>query len=141
MENDIRLTRFFEHSPQDVWDALTQPEHLEKWLMTSDFQPIVGYKFRFTHAPKNDSNYEGLIEGMVIEAVPPTRLSYSWKGRTKDGRRTFDSIVTWILIPKEMGTELQLQHDGFTLAEDVAAHSKGWDLCLQRMEKLLHEKQ
>ena len=137
MQKEIKHTWFFNQSPQEVWEYLTKPELLEQWLMKTDFQPIVGHKFRFIHVPKNESNYDGIVHCEVLEVNPVTKLSYSWKGNTKDGKRTFNSNVVWTLIPKENGTELQLQHNGFTLLEDFISHNNGWNTCLKRFEELL----
>jgi uncharacterized protein YndB with AHSA1/START domain len=138
MQKEIKQTWFFNQSPQEVWEYLTKPELLEQWLMKTDFQPIVGHKFRFIHVPKNESNYDGIVHCEVLEVNPVTKLSYSWNGNTKDGNRTFNSNVVWTLIPKENGTELQLQHNGFMLLEDFNSHNIGWNTCLKRFEKLLN---
>ncbi len=131
-------TWFFQQPPGEVWEYLTKPELIEQWLMKTDFRPIAGHKFRFIHAPENESNYKGITHCEVLEVKPFIKLSYSWKGDTKDGNRTFNSKVVWTLIPKESGTELQLQHNGFTLLEDILAHDDGWSLCLKRFEILLN---
>jgi len=133
MQKEIKQTWFFNQSPQEVWEYLTKPELIEQWLMKTDFEPVVGHKFRFTHAPSEEKNYDGLLHCEVLEVKPFTKLSYSWNGNTKDGSRTFNSKVVWTLIPKENGTELQLQHDGFTLLEDILNHDSGWTFCLKRM--------
>jgi uncharacterized protein YndB with AHSA1/START domain len=135
MQREVHQTCFFSQPPQEVWEYLTKPELLEQWLMKSDFQPVVGHKFRFTYTPKNESNYEGIVHGEVLEVKPFTQLAYSWKGQTKDGSRVFHSKVAWTLVPKENGTELQLRHNGFLLLEDVIAHDTGWNTCLKRLEE------
>jgi uncharacterized protein YndB with AHSA1/START domain len=138
MQKEIKQTWFFNQTPEAVWEYLTQPELMEQWLMKSDFKPVVGHKFSFMHIPKNESNYKGIVHGEVLEITPFTRLSYSWNGNEKDGKRGFNSIVVWILVPKEGGTELQLIHDGFTLLEDVTAHTTGWNSCITKLERLLN---
>jgi uncharacterized protein YndB with AHSA1/START domain len=140
MQKEIKQSWFFNQSPQEVWDYLTKPELIEQWLMKSDFQPIVGHKFEFIHVPKNESNYAGITNCEVLEVKPFTKLSYSWQGTTKDGSRTFNSKIVWTLVPKESGTELHLQHNGFTLLEDVLAHSTGWNICVKRMEEHMNIK-
>jgi uncharacterized protein YndB with AHSA1/START domain len=137
MEKEVKQKWFFKQSPQEVWEYLTQPELLEQWLMKSDIKPVVGHKFRFIHIPKNDGKYEGIVNCEVLEVKPVTKFSYSWKGSTKDGSRTFDSNVVWTLIPKKDGTELQLEHNGFALLEDFTTHNSGWNTCLKRLEGLI----
>jgi uncharacterized protein YndB with AHSA1/START domain len=138
MQKEIKQTWFFRQSPEEVWEYLTKPELIEQWLMKTDFKPIVGHKFNFFHAPKNEGPYEGITHCEVLEVKPFTKLSYSWKGNTKDKSSIYDTKVAWTLVPKENGTELQLVHDGFTALEDVLAHNSGWNKCLGLMTGLLN---
>jgi uncharacterized protein YndB with AHSA1/START domain len=134
MQNEVNQTWFFQQSPDEVWEYLTKPELIEQWLMKSDFKPVLGHKFRFTFNPKPGSKYEGVVNCEVLEVKPFTRLSYSWNGSLQDKSRNFNSTVNWTLVPKNNGTELRLQHNGFAVLEDVLEHSKGWDACVKRME-------
>ena len=138
IQKDIIQKWFFRQSPGDVWEYLVKPELMEQWLMKTDFQAIVGHKFSFTFEPKPDSKYEGIVHCEVLEVLPFDRLSYSWNGRTKDKSRNFNSTVKWTLIPKDNGTELQLQHSGFEVMEDFLNHSNGWNSCLKRFEENLN---
>lgn len=131
MQKDIRQTWFFSQSPQEVWEYLTRPELIELWLSKTDFQPAAGHKFHF--ADKSGK----IIYCRVLEVDPFTRLSYSWQYPSAGDGGRVDSTVVWTLIPKDSGTELQLQHDGFTFLEDLTAHSNGWNTCLTRFEGLL----
>jgi uncharacterized protein YndB with AHSA1/START domain len=137
MQKEIKQTWFFNQSPQEVWEYLTKPELIEQWLMKSDFKPVRGHKFRFTFIPKNESQYDGAVDCEVLEVKPFTKLSYSWNGGTKDRSRNFNSTVVWTLVPKENGTELQLQHNGFAMLEDILTHTNGWNSCLKRFEELI----
>lgn len=134
MQKQIKQTWFFRQSPQEVWEYLTKPELIEQWLMKSDLKPIVGHKFSFTFTPKNDSKYDGVVHCEVLEVEPFTRLSYSWNGSTQNKSRQFNSIVEWTLSPKDNGTELTLQHNGFKELEDILNHTNGWNACLKRFE-------
>lgn len=138
MQKGILQKWYFQQPPSEVWEYLTRPELIEQWLMKSDFQPIPGYKFRFTFVPKNESNYEGIVDCEVLEVKPFTKLSYSWNGATKDRSRIFNSKVEWTLLPSDNGTELQLKHEGFIHLEDFTTHNTGWDNCLKRFDKLIN---
>lgn len=131
MQKEIRKTWFFNHPPQKVWECLTQPEILEQWLGKTDLQPVVRHKFRFISPNGNDAHCE------VLEAVPFTRLSYSWQKRSVNDHRLYNSKVMWTLVPVGDGTELRLVHNGFTSTEDLAGHDNGWDACIKQMEGLL----
>ena len=138
MQKDIMQKWFFQQPPKDVWEYLTRPELIEQWLMKTDFKPIKGHKFSFTFTAKPDSRYEGVVHCEVLEVIPFSKLSYSWDGRTQDKSRNFNSTVVWTLISKDNGTELQLQHSGFEVLEDVLNHTSGWNSCLKRFEESLN---
>jgi len=103
--------------------------------MKTDFKPIAGEKFRFMFTAKPGSMYEGVVDCEVIEIVPFSKLSYTWDGSLQDKSRYFNSLVTWMLVPKNNGTELQLEHDGFQILEDILSHSSGWESCLTKLEE------
>ena len=140
MQKEIKQTWFFHKSPKEVWEYLTNPDLIELWLMKNNFKPAVGQKFQFTFVAKPESQYHGVVECEVLELTPFSKLSYSWNGSTQDKKRKYNSIVTWTLMPKDNGTELQLNHDGFTVLEDILTHSNGWNSYLTKMDKLLNER-
>jgi uncharacterized protein YndB with AHSA1/START domain len=140
MENKIKQTWFFKQAPSEVWEYLTKPELIEQWLMKTNFKPVKGYKFQFTFTAKPEAKFRGVVDCEVLEIIPCSKLSYSWNGSTQDGSRNYNSVVVWILFPKDNGTELQLEHDGFTVLEDILTHSNGWNNCLTKMEKLINIK-
>ena len=41
-------------------------------------------------------------------------------------------------ISKRPGTELQLQHNGFIVLEDMLNHTSGWNICLKRFKELIN---
>jgi uncharacterized protein YndB with AHSA1/START domain len=135
MQKEINQTWFFKQSPKEVWEYLTKAELIEQWLMKNNFKPEKGYKFQFTFTPKPNSPYEGVVNCEVLEIKPFTKLSYSWNGRTQDKSRSFNSIVAWTLVPKNNGTELQVQHNGFEVLEDILNHTNGWNSCFKKLEE------
>lgn len=139
MQEGIKQTWQFRQSPEEVWDYLTKPELIEQWLMKTNFKPVKGYQFQFTFTAKPEANYHGVVDCEVLEIIPFSKLSYSWDGSTQDMSRNYNSIVTWTLVSKDEGTELQLNHDGFTVLEDILAHSNGWNSCIIKMENLINE--
>jgi len=114
MKNEITHTVFYEHQPEAVWEYLTDAALMEQWLMKSDFKPEVGHQFMFNTRAMPDFGFDGKIYCEVKEVVLNKKLSYTWKGGPGDGTMTMDSLVTFTLVPKDGGTELQLRHSGFT---------------------------
>ena len=135
MQNQIKQSWFFRQSQQEVWEYLTNPELIGQWLAKTDFEPLVGHKFSF-------SNKSGkFVDCEVLEVKPFTNLSYSWNYPSANDGNRVDSKVTWTLVPKESGTELQLVHNDFISLEDFTAHSKGWNNCLTKFEELINQTQ
>jgi uncharacterized protein YndB with AHSA1/START domain len=133
MQQEIKQTRRFSQSPEEVWEYLTKPELLEQWLGKTDIHPVVGHKFRFVSPYGNDSYCE------VLEVKPFTRLSYSWQKNSAKDKKPFHSIIVWTLVPEENGTELQLVHSGFTAMEDYTGHQDGWSTCLKMLGELVSQ--
>jgi len=141
MSKIIKHQFFFPHPPKAVWDYLTKPELMEQWLMKNDFQPIVGLDFQFRTNPIPALDFDGIVYCKVLEVVPFKRLSYSWKSGPGEGKITLDSTVVWKLEPKDKGTEVFLEHSGFTEKENVALYNglnQGWMSNLQKIDKLLN---
>jgi uncharacterized protein YndB with AHSA1/START domain len=129
MERTIRHLISFPHPPEVVWDYLTKPELLAKWLMPNNFHATIGHKFQFTARPLPHFGFDGNIYCQVLELVPLKKLSYSWKGGKGPEKITLDSIVTWNIIETENGTDLLLEHKGFKGMKNYLSYlvmNKGW---------------
>jgi len=133
MEKELNKKLFLSRSPQEVWEYLTRPELINRWLGETDFKPIEGNKFRFISPYGNHSYCE------VLEVKPFTKLVYTWQKNSATDNKPFTSTVTWTLVPKDNGTELQLVHSGFITSEDTDAHSNGWNTCLMQFENLINK--
>lgn len=112
MNEPLAFEAFYPHPAERVWQALTDPSALGRWLLPADFRPQIGFRFQFQGGP-NDA-----VTGVVIEAEPPKRLSYTWQDDAKDadakdaddGAAGTPSVVTWTLEPKPGGTKVRLEH-------------------------------
>ena len=130
MEKLIRLSWFFEHPVEKVWEYLTNPELIARWLMENDLRPEAGCKFMFRTKGSMDMLFDGNVYCEVLEIIPFQSLVYSWKFGPGDGRIEVDSVVTWTLIPKDGGTELHLLHSGIDGERNSLAYqimNTGWD--------------
>jgi uncharacterized protein YndB with AHSA1/START domain len=133
MGKQILQKWFFDQPAQIVWEYLTKPDLIEQWLTKTDFQPIIGHSFHFIDKTGK------IISCKVLEVTPYHKLSYSWQFHSAKDKKPYDSTVVWTLTPKRKGTELQLSHHGFLALEDYEAHSKGWNICIERFEKLIQK--
>lgn len=127
MKKAIKHTFSFTQSPEEVWEYLTNPDLMALWLMKSDFKPELGHRFRFT----GGCNHEGSEEKEaavceVLEIEPHSRLVYSWQTHSLTDGKPYISRVTWTLLRKHNGTDLELLHNGFMAMDDLDAHNDGW---------------
>jgi uncharacterized protein YndB with AHSA1/START domain len=124
----IELEYELPHSPAKVWRALTEPALVATWLMPNDLKAEVGHRFTFRSKPT--AGWDGVCHCEVLEVVPPTRISYSWRGDTTDEKygAGLDTVVSWTLTATSRGTLLRMVHSGFTEGNRFAyqAMSKGW---------------
>jgi uncharacterized protein YndB with AHSA1/START domain len=123
-----------------VWDALTNPEWIKKWLYgtdtTSDW--TVGSPIRFT------GNWEGKAyedKGRILQIEPEKILEYSyWSGFSglPDEPENY-SIVTFELTPTSEGTDLTLMQRNFATEEMCEHASKNWDATLKLMREIIEK--
>jgi uncharacterized protein YndB with AHSA1/START domain len=136
MERSIKHQYFFAHSPEKVWQYLTNSDLMELWLMKNNFQPVVGTDFEFRIAPMASLDFDGIFYCTVLEIEPFNKLSYSWKAGPGEGKITLDSVVIWKLEPTADGTNVFLEHNGFAKEENLGffdGFNHGW---LEKFEKI-----
>jgi len=116
-ELQLRFVRRLAHTPDKVFDALTQPEHLRAWFPTD----IIGE--RTTGAPLKFEFRDGegpTIEGTLLAYDPPNLVEYQWGD---------DETLRFELTPDGVGTVLTFVN---TFAEigKAARDAAGWHTCL-----------
>jgi len=141
MEKIIKHQFYFPHPTEMVWEYLTKPELMELWLMKNDFKPVAGLDFQFRTDPEPKLDFDGIFYCRVLDVVPFERLSYSWTGGPGKGEISFDSVVVWTLQPKDKGTELFLEHSGFSKNENLDMYNAlnhGWEGKFPKINNLLN---
>ena len=130
MKRCVRIEVTYRHPPERVWRALTDPAAMADWLMANDFEPRVGHRFQFRAKPQ--PGWRGIVDAEVLVVDPPRRLSYSWLGDPSWKRPT---TVTWTLVPRDGGTLVTLEHDGFEGIGGVMLSymmGRGWKRMMRR---------
>ena len=125
------IEREMPHPPEKVWRALTQGPLIEEWLMTNDFQPVVGHRFTFRSTPVQGWN--GIIDSEVLVVEPNSRLSYSW------GSMGLETVVNWTLTATQGGTQVRMEQSGFRSEEDRAYKGAtwGWQKFIGNLERVV----
>ena len=117
------LVRELRHSPEKVWQALTDPVHLREWApfeADGSLGAVGTVKLTTVAAPKPQ-----VSETRVTRADAPKVLEYNWGGQD----------LRWQLETLGGGTRLTLWH-----AIDrrfIAWGAAGWHICFDVLERLL----
>ena len=141
MKRSIKHQYFFAHSPEKVWQYLTDSDLMALWLMKNNFKPIVGTDFQFRINPIPDLDFDGIFYCTVLEIEPYKKLSYSWKSGPGYEKITLESIVIWKLEPTEKGTQVYLEHNGFDKDENLDFFNglnHGWPEKFEKINNLLN---
>jgi uncharacterized protein YndB with AHSA1/START domain len=120
----VLLRRRYDAAVDDVWDAVTDPERLRRWMLpvTGDLRPGGTYAL------------EGNAAGEILRCEPPSTLTVTWNGPA--------SIVQVRLTPE--GTDrtlLELEHT--VPVEFVGSGAgalyvgPGWDLTVLGLGRFL----
>ena len=143
MTKSINHQFLFPHPPEMVLEYLTNAELMAQWLMKNDFQPVVGHDFQFRTNPIPSLDFDGIVYCTVLEIIPFKKLSYSWRSGPGGGKITLDTVVVWNLEPKDKGTNLFLEHTGFSEIENLnmyAGLTDGWLKNIQKIADRLNAK-
>lgn len=108
-----------------VWQALTDPAQMKQWYFdVPDFKPEVGCEFSFL-AGSETKKWLHLCK--VVEVIPGTSISYSWRYDGEPG----NSVVTFALTTQGDKTHLKITHVGLDTFPDMDSFraenfNEGW---------------
>jgi uncharacterized protein YndB with AHSA1/START domain len=121
----VVLTRTYDTTAEDLWDAVTSGERLPRW-----FLPVTG-ELR----PGGRFQLEGNAGGEILRCDAPHHLAVTWE---------FGGAVSWVdvhVAPVPDGARLRLEH--VALVDDhweqfgPGAAGVGWDLALMGLGRHL----
>jgi uncharacterized protein YndB with AHSA1/START domain len=99
MKDKVQLEATYPQSPDKVWKALTESEKVSRWLMPTDFKPLIGYHFRL------ETSSGAHVRGKVIEVEVGKLIAFTWNDED-DG----ESVVVWRVEPVDGGTRVSVEH-------------------------------
>ena len=135
----IAIVRKLKASPEEVWQAWTEPKRLKQWMAPSDTFSVplaetdVRVGGRYHIVMKSPDGEEHDVSGVYREVIPNRKLVYTWAWKSTPER---ESLVTVEMRALNNGTELTLRHEQFFDADARDRHQHGWDGCLGRLEHL-----
>jgi uncharacterized protein YndB with AHSA1/START domain len=118
------LVRELRHSPEKVWQALTDPAHLREWAPFDADKTMdsAGTTVKLTTVGAPAAH---VTETTVTRADAPRLLEYNWGGQE----------IRWQLEPLASGTRLTLWHN--IDRRFISMGAAGWHICFDVLERLL----
>jgi len=111
----LTVRRALRHSPDRVWQMITEPDLMALWAPFVPDRPLV----EPGPATSQENPGEDPIDAEVLEVDPPRRLVYRWGGQ----------LLRWTVRPLEDGSVLELDHI-FDDRADASSYAAGWRICL-----------
>jgi uncharacterized protein YndB with AHSA1/START domain len=147
-ETSLRVERTFDASPEEVFDAWTNPEVLRRWWRpnpawstpVAEVDLRVGGRYRISmEDPENGTKHTA--GGEYSEVSRPRRLVYSWQWEEEDGRLGHASTVAVDFRADGDGerTTVVLEHSGLVSADSRDSHTHGWAGILDMLEAHVRE--
>ncbi|MEQ9266911.1 MAG: SRPBCC domain-containing protein [Balneolaceae bacterium] len=145
MENRIELKTTISASAEQVWDTITNPDKIEKYMFgarcESDWKP--GSKSNFF--VEQDGKQVTVVKGEVIKSEPHTYLEHTLfpaKSGIEDSLENY-LVISYELIPNGTETELTITQKGFKYVEQGMERyietQKGWKVALPILKEVAEE--
>ena len=115
----LRFIRPLAHPPEQVWRAITEPEHLRAWFpqrITGDW--VVGGTLKFSDPEGRGPDFDG----QVLACVPPSLLEFRWG----------TDVIRLEVEPADGGSTLTLL-DTIDELGKAARDGAGWHECLDHL--------
>lgn len=140
-ERTVVLERLLAGSPDQVFNAWTDPEQLVKWfgpegVVTSDVTVDTHVGGRWANTMTSPEGKRYVSSGEIREFVPSARLVIfdEGKGEPMLGHAT---KITVSFEPFGSGTTMRLVHGVFKSVEMRDECARGWTSTFNRLERLL----
>ena len=125
---DIIIVRKLKASPEKVYAAITRPDQILQW-----WGPDAGPAIRAETDLRSGGRYSIVFRlmdgsehnptGIYREVIPNEKVVFTWQW---PGRSEWESQVTILLQPIDIGTKLTLKHERLPNEEAINSHTAGW---------------
>jgi len=144
----LRLERTFAGTPEEVFDAWTNPEVLIRWWAAQPTWTSPGCEVdlrvggHYALQMRDDDGKTYAVGGEYREVDRPRRLAYTWCWEGTDGPHPGHvSLVTveFHADAEHGGTTVVLEHAGLSSAESRAGHESGWIGALENLARRIFD--
>lgn len=139
----FRLERSFAAPPEDVFDAWTNPQVLERWwtVQSSEGAPKCEVDLRvggrYVLRMRDEDGELHVVGGEYREVDRPRRLVYTWRWEGDGGPHPGHvSVVTVEFRADGEVTTVVLEHSGLASEQSRTRHGAGWQAVLERLAQL-----
>lgn len=141
MSYELRLERLIDASPEEVFDAFTDPEAQKEWYLDQpgwvvqaggELRP--GGRWEVSFGPANQAPYREA--NVFTEVRRPNRLAYKSTFHMPDGT-SFDTALVVTFEAKQGKTLLTIVQSGFASEQDRNDHQGGWPGFIDRLERVV----
>jgi uncharacterized protein YndB with AHSA1/START domain len=138
---DLRLERLINATPEEVFDAFTDPKAQQEWYQdqpgwvvdaTCELRP--GGRWVVAFGPPNAAPYRE--SAVFTEVKRPLRVAYKSTFHMPDGR-SFDTTLVVTFEARQGKTLLTIVQSGFEREQDRNDHQGGWPGFLERLERVV----
>ena len=134
------IERTYGASPEEVWQAWTDPQALSKWFGPEETQSVLqaetdvrtGGRYHIVFVTSDGEHHD--VSGVYREVQPPRKLVFTWAWRSTPER---ESLVTILLEPSGAGTRLVFRHDQFFDQAARDNHERGWAGTFRKLDRFL----
>jgi uncharacterized protein YndB with AHSA1/START domain len=142
VSHDLRVERWFNAPPEEVFDAYTDPDAQREWyedqpgwIVEADCDLRVGGRWIVAFGPPGSEPYR---ETNVFKEVDrPRRLVYTSTITMPDGW-SFDTGMEVTFEEQDGRTRMTIHHTDFPTAELRDDHQGGWPGFLDRLERVVN---
>jgi uncharacterized protein YndB with AHSA1/START domain len=142
VSHDLRVERWFDAAPEEVFDAYTDPvaqkvwyEDQPGWIVEAECDLQVGGRWVVTFGPPGGEPYR---ETNVFKEIDrPRHLVYTSTVTMPDGS-SFDTGMDVSFEVQDGGTRMTILQTGFPSAELRDDHQGGWPGFLDRLERVVN---
>lgn len=136
----LTIEREYDASPEEVWQAWTDPQALTRWfgpgettdVVQTNLDVRVGGSYRIAFITDDGERHD--VSGIYREVQRPQKLVFSWAWRSTPER---ESLVTILITPAGAGTHLVFRHDQFFDQVARDNHERGWSGAFAKLDRVL----
>ena len=132
----LEIDRWFDASPQRVYEAFTNEEQLQQWWGPRDFESVeisfparVGEPYRVELMGPDGARFVHVGSFRTVD--PPRRLCYTWQWLAGPLQRR-EMLVEITFEAEAGGTRVHVRHAGFVDEASRDAHV-GWPDSFERL--------